>query len=463
MLTPDQLMAVSDPTSHIIIEGDYGCGKTYVLKERTKQCADKFPDSKIAYINFTIDPSVGLAKKNRSNMMDLIAEQNFSKYSNVDVVTSEDIMDYYSKNKDGLKDVSKLFQYSGEECSLVFKHFLKNTEYDHVFIDEMPVFKKESVEENDLFSRNRTYCVTMKYDVYNRNKNDDWIKQMKERYNAMKISLNNNMRNSKTIVNVSTCFDQKTFENLIKPSAKLNKNLTGPACYYYHNIHKLDQSNLAKAAIMKYFPCITESVLVLTDNIRDGKTQSIYDKLKKYFLSDRKTVYLPFRKNHLHYSRHIRKVKEYLKHPEGIFITDSHSFNGAQARNIIIIANNNRKTYNMPYTSIRNMIMRTMSFAVIIHYEDMEILVPGLVRDENLHEYIDPGNTDQLFCYNIEGKHRSTCNLSRLKVETFRLYSSSASASKRYMEMEKDIGKAQRRKLKEWKEVQNSLSSVSGA
>ena len=123
-LTDAQLMAVKDPSSHMIIEGDYGCGKTYVLKERTKQYAEKYPKSKIAYINITADPSY---HTHVTDMMDIIAENNFkdNKYNNVDVVAFMDLYGHYSKHKDELKDVTTLFGSSGEECSLVIKHFLE--------------------------------------------------------------------------------------------------------------------------------------------------------------------------------------------------------------------------------------------------------------------------------------------------------------------------------------------------
>ena len=96
-------------------------------------------------------------------------------------------------------------------------------------------------------------------------------------------------------------------------------------------------------------------------------------------------------------------MKEYLEKPEGILVTNMDTFNGAQARNIIIIGNHS--------ANLRNMIMRTMSFAIIIHKRDtFKESVPGLVRDDNLHEYIHPGNTEQLFCKNKDDEHRSICD-----------------------------------------------------
>ena len=55
--------------------------------------------------------------------------------------------------------------------------------------------------------------------------------------------------------------------------------------------------------------------------------------------------------------------------------------------------------------------MRTMSLAIIIHEEVIfKQSVPGLLRDDNLHEYIHPGNKEHLFCKNNVDEHRNICN-----------------------------------------------------
>ena len=111
-------------------------------------------------------------------------------------------------------------------------------------------------------------------------------------------------------------------------------------------------------------------------------------------------------------------MKEYLEKPEGILVTDIFSFNGAQARNIILIPESRPSKL-----LLRNMIMRTMSFAIIIHDEDIfNQSVQGLVRDDNLHEYIHPGNTEQLFCKNKDNEHRSICDWP-IKIEDLPSYS----------------------------------------
>ena len=379
MLTPDQLMAVKDPSPHIIIDGNYGCGKTYVLKERTKQCAEKYPDSKIAYINITSDTVMNNYNPvHFLNIMDLIAENNFKDYKNVDVVTLKDLYDHYSKHIDKLKDVDRLFGYRGHECSLVLKHFLKHSTYNHIFIDEMPPFER-ATEKHDFFSTDKTYCVTMKCDEHDHTVNEEWIQQMEERYKAITIILKFNMRNSENIVNLSKCFDQDGI-NVIP-----NKNITGPVCYHYQNIHKLEYSLLARATIKKYFPIPEKSEFVLlTDNVDSSITQDLFENLQEDF-SDRNIVYLPFDDKDGNYEKHIKEVKEYLEKPEGILITDAQSFNGAQARNMILLTNDRTVEFDF---YLRNLILRAMSFAIIINEEDLEQSFPGVVSDDNLHEFI---------------------------------------------------------------------------
>ena len=415
MLTPDQLMAVKDPSSHIIIDGDYGCGKTYVLKERTKQFADKYPDEKIAYINLTIDrfPDTSLSYEERYHIMDMIAQHNFKDYNNVDVVTFNDLHDHYMNMKHQEDHVSRDFYIHGEECSLVVNDFLVHSTYNHIFIDEIPPFRRKVDAKYDFFSADKTYCVTMKYDFYADNVNKNWITKMEERYDAKRILLKHNMRNSKTIEKLSHYFSG--YDDKTKAIVIPNNSIPGPDCYHYHDIHMLDKDMLARAAILKYFPQQNESIVVLTNYRLNNDIDNLYNRLQKYFFLDRNIVYLPKENKKSLYdtTRHVKKkyVKEYLEKPEGILVTDIESFNGAQAKNIIIIVGDKFFAQNM-----RNLILRAMSSAIIIHNKVLfNQSVPGLVRDDNLHEYIKPGNTEQLFCNNEDEDHRRNCNWARIK------------------------------------------------
>ena len=367
MLTPSQLMAIKDPSSHIIIQGDYGCGKTYVLKERTKQCAEKYPDEKIAYINLTSDNYNSL---NNLSIMDLVAVKNFKDYNNVDVITVSNLFDYYSNHKEKLNDVKEYFSRNGEECSLVISHFLKETTYNHIFIDEMPPFKK-LVEFCDFFSLHMSFCVTLKCDDSFDNKNEMWINEMQERYNAKRITLKQNLRNSDTIIKLSTHFGSKSdmINNLNKSSS-----IQGQECYHYHNIYNLDGDILAQKAILKYFPNIEEPVVIINEFFGSANTHTVYQRLKSHFSSSRKIFSI--------FDADNNDLRAYIENQEGILITDIECFHGAQARNVIIM------TENVNSVRLRNIILRTMSFAIIIHNRELQKEVQGLVRDYDLHENI---------------------------------------------------------------------------
>ena len=101
MLTPEQLAGVKCTSSFIIIDGDYGTGKTYVLKEKAKQCAVNNPDSKIAYINLSAQ---SLYRRNKSKIfstecvMDIIAITELENYDNIDVITCKSL-DQHMKQK----------------------------------------------------------------------------------------------------------------------------------------------------------------------------------------------------------------------------------------------------------------------------------------------------------------------------------------------------------------------------
>ena len=210
------------------------------------------------------------------------------------------------------------------------------------------------------------------------------------------------MRNTGTIVNFSTCFDENPIVlNLYDPIA-----ITGPECKHYHNIHILEMDLLARAAVLKYFQDPSESVLVLTNDFNSTQlTQNLYKTLKTYFSTVRNVVCIPRKLDNNDYEKQSREVKEYLENPEGILVTDIVDFNGAQANNIIIVIND----YESSDYNIRNLIMRTMSFVIIIHYRDLKNSVPGLVRDDDLHEF--HGNIEQILCNNSNDEHRINCSL----------------------------------------------------
>ena len=132
MLNTEQYNAVHNKSSLLVIEGDYGTGKTLVLKERAKMYANENKDEKIAFINLTglmIDKKISSDQYTCLTIMDYIAVIDFDKYHNVQVISC-------------CKLNSVLFSHEGN-CSIeeiiiraLETFFVKNS-YLHIFIDEM--------------------------------------------------------------------------------------------------------------------------------------------------------------------------------------------------------------------------------------------------------------------------------------------------------------------------------------
>ena len=153
MLTFAQLQAVHHSGSNIIIMGDYGTGKTFVLKERAKMCSHKNPESKIAYLGLTCnDLSFNRTSSGQCNgsIMNFISKKEFQEFENIEVLTHEELDHHYYK--------CMAMNTAKASVSEVLKDFFtKNCDYEYIFIDEL-----EARELSDFFLPNKSYCVTIK-------------------------------------------------------------------------------------------------------------------------------------------------------------------------------------------------------------------------------------------------------------------------------------------------------------
>ena len=75
-------------------------------------------------------------------------------------------------------------------------------------------------------------------------------------------------------------------------------------------------------------------------------------------------------------------MEEFLKNPKGFLITDITSFNGAQARNIIVY------TDEIAGKFLRNMVLRSLSFLILICEETKVRSSYGLKEDRDLYKFI---------------------------------------------------------------------------
>ncbi len=155
ILNTDQLNAVMSPSKYLIIDGDYGTGKTYVLKERAKHCSLKYKESNIAYISLTNCPSSGkshdISLLLSIDLMDLIAENDFRDYTNITVIKKINLTKYYLEDKSGIFDIN-----------LILERLLKDNDFDHVFIDELELYQHAQEEIPNFFQHASTLSLTIK-------------------------------------------------------------------------------------------------------------------------------------------------------------------------------------------------------------------------------------------------------------------------------------------------------------
>ena len=389
MLNNEQLNAVKHTSTFLIINGDYGTGKTFVLKERARMCALSNNKSNVIFITLTaIQPTYNkedkYTKTSALTVMDVIATKYFAELSNVKVVNMNDLSFHVKNHKSEVNEEINTNS-TGSVIVDVIRNFLKHNPCDHLFIDELP-FPKECMTLPKVFSMCETTCITLKVDDIEHKKLDWWFDFLQYTSKAVHINLKWNMRNSENIVNIATaftCSGTKLSIQCLMPK----KNVIGNLNHYYKNTHHFEIGCLAVAAINKYFPDDLHcSIVVLLEEYN----KQVYHVLKDHF-ADKRQVFSMQEKIEVH---------KYWERPEGIFVTDIASFNGAQARNVIVFPGGKTSIFN-----IRNIILRTMAYCIVITNDNITVhKVPGLDEDKNLHEYIYVEDKP-LHCHHFHNNH----------------------------------------------------------
>ena len=196
--------------------------------------------------------------------------------------------------------------------------------------------------------------------------------------NAKHVSLTSNFRNSENVVNTSDAIGWKlsyTTKNYLVPC----KNIVGPTNFYYKNL-QFDNASLAIAAIKKYFSSdLNEPVVILLEDPDHLERFCCFFK-KQY--TERKIIKL----STCDETKDLRQeLHSFITKPEGILITNIQTFNGMEARNIIIF--NQSKTNDV----LRNLILRAVSVVIFICNNNIHNAirsVPGLTEDTNLDKHI---------------------------------------------------------------------------
>ena len=161
MLNPRQLDAVMKTSPYMIIDGDFGTGKTFVLKERAKRCAEANKDKKIAFINLTslLAKDTTLHHLQNISVMDIMAKSDFDQHENIKVISCYDLAKYYKH----AQDIGKSGRYIN--IFALLQSYLRHNKCDFIFFGELTNSVKEG-EGKDFFQHCGSVCVALKVTIY---------------------------------------------------------------------------------------------------------------------------------------------------------------------------------------------------------------------------------------------------------------------------------------------------------
>ena len=359
MLTPEQINANKCSSKFMILDGDFGTGKTLVLKERAMAFAKAYPNDKIAYMNLTGAENYAL-KKDNVNMMDLMARNDFKDFMNIEVVTCKDLANHF--------EINPQVEEFKEHIHAAIKSYIKFKNYDHLFIDEMPTIINPLIVDNtspfiicaydngDFFGTCQSFCIAIRLSQYY----GKWINSIILEYKPVIIKLKQNLRNSQNILNIANNIKFNCGNSQMISAPDLShiypgKNITGPKCYHYKRMNNQnpDWPSVVAAALKKYFGKYPETPVVV-----------LFSQLT--FINKIKLSQAILKKSY----NVTTNLEEYLTNPKGIMVTSIEDFQGAQARNTIIILDSHRivnqdfnfydKKYNLENYVIYNITNRLL-------------------------------------------------------------------------------------------------------
>ena len=155
----------SDKT-FLLIGGDYGTGKTHMLKLKAVIHAQD-TKNKVAYINLSSVRSNEMPYKSNEptceqlrtfSLMHVIDKHDFKKYPNIDVYSANDLIDHSQHNEHDDCEIKPLNIFE-----LIDKFFEQknNLNYTLICIDELPCPRyKEEIKQ--LMDRKKIVCATLK-------------------------------------------------------------------------------------------------------------------------------------------------------------------------------------------------------------------------------------------------------------------------------------------------------------
>ncbi len=149
-------------TTFLLIGGDYGTGKTHMLKLKAVIHAQD-TKNKVAYLNLSsIDTTKPTCEQLRVfSLMYVIDKHHFKKHENIDVFTAKDLIDHEHHDDDDACQYEELNIYNLIRTLLENKN--KNDQhYSLICIDELPGPSSDDKGFDRLLERKESVCATLK-------------------------------------------------------------------------------------------------------------------------------------------------------------------------------------------------------------------------------------------------------------------------------------------------------------
>ena len=187
-----QVEALNSNSSRLILDGDNGTGKTYILKIKAKVYAEENPEKNIMYLNLT----GGQNYQNAVTLMDVLVFDDFEKGNETEVDNiKENVEDFKNIKIVTSGDLYKETNFTDMKKAL--EEYLQKETYDYVFIDELSFMftPKEGI----------SYCITLT------DRMKALRKYFQDDYKFDSIEFKCDVRNSQNIVNLSKAVSDQHF------------------------------------------------------------------------------------------------------------------------------------------------------------------------------------------------------------------------------------------------------------
>ena len=408
----EQLQFLLQNNNLVLFLADFGVGKTLMMKHQALKVASENPDEEVIFLSLAsakrhddYEKSGDKLKvyKNPS-IFDVACKLDFEG-TKVRFVCLSDILTENDFDVNTSNDGESTFS-----CNVV-KQFMEDHKEAHVFIDEFPVQSKisddvesflvhikQNISKRCLWLTLRL-CEVRSRDHENIIKNIDFYKTFFMDCGFYIPVLTTNMRNSSNIVSTYDSiygFGKKDENNKRTSSARIKdhvkmvvdraslprntvqgmKSIIVPVEGSSRRFHQEPFGALGYV-IKTYFENENEPIVVLiTEHKYFGTSNEKYARIINKASEDcnRDFLIYPFRNKEKVSEKRMTELREYLRNPRGVLVTDAEAFNGMQARNVVVISDGKKLD--------RNFIMRANTFVVFI--QKREFIYPFINVDKSI-------------------------------------------------------------------------------